>query len=352
MLNVVGNVPTALADILDKGVRRRVTLINEKYVKEIADLSGKTPIILDAMMSEIEKASGTTVDNILTSSAGAVDFMAQLHERMTKPNEITGITLGDRFPRLTDVLDGIQGKKLITVSANQSVGKTTLLANFLDEIAIGQGKPWVHFSLEMTSPEIVSKIIGIRAGVNGRKIARGNLTPEEYGAVQQASIEYHEGNLLIIDDQRTLESITNTIRKLKRTHKIAGVSIDYVQLMSVERNRNKQRYEELGDISGVLKTDIANKLDIPVIILSQLSRSALQKAVATAEDGAGSYKIAQDSDIYITLKEKTIEEIEEQGGIERGNLVLNVDKNRGGEADVLLDIYFQKDVQRMLEVRY
>ena len=121
--------------------------------------------------------------------------------------------------------------------------------------------------------------------------------------------------------------------------------------MSVERNKAKQRYEELGDISGILKTDIANKLDLPVIILSQLNRSALQKNIATAEDGAGSYKIAQDSDVYITLKEKTIEEIEEQGGIERGNLVLNLDKNRSGQADVLLDIYFQREIQRMTEVR-
>ena len=351
VMNSIGNVQMALADVVDKATRRKVVTIFDKYNKEINDLSSKTPITLDAMITEVEGASGTTVDNMLDASTGAKDFMDRLHERMQNPNAIPGIELGDRFPRLTDLLGGVQGKKLITVSANQSVGKTTVLANWLDEIAVTQKLPWVHFSLEMTAPEMVDKIIGIRAGVNNRKISRGNLTQEEYSAVQRASLEYYEGGLIILDDQRTLEGITNTIRKLKRTKKIAGVSIDYVQLMSIERNKAKQRYEELGDISGILKTDIANKLDLPVIILSQLNRSALQKNIATAEDGAGSYKIAQDSDVYITLKEKTIEEIEEQGGIERGNLVLNLDKNRSGQADVLLDIYFQKDKQQMSEVR-
>lgn len=351
VMATIGNTQMALNDVIDKGIRRRAMNIADKYQKEIADLSNRAPITLDAFITEIEQASGTNVDDVLDSTSGARGFMERLHDKMTKPNTIGGIDLGERFPRMTDILDGIQGKRLITISANQSVGKTTLLTNMLDEIAIAQRLPWLHFSLEMPKEQIVDKMIGIRAEVNNRKIKRGNLTPEEYSAVQQASLEYYDGQLFIIDNQRTLEGITNTIRRMKRTKKIAGVSIDYVQLMGIERSKNKQRYEELGDISGVLKTDIANKLDIPVIILSQLGRGALQKAVATAEDGAGSYKIAQDSDIYITLKEKTMEEIEEQGGIERGNLVLNIDKNRDGEADVLLDIYFQRDIQKMTEVR-
>ena len=70
--------------------------------------------------------------------------------------------------------------------------------------------------LEMTSDEIVNKIIGIRAGVNTQKIEMGNITNEEYKRIQQATIEYHEGNLILIDDQTTLEQISNTVRKLIR----------------------------------------------------------------------------------------------------------------------------------------
>lgn len=345
-----GEVKVLKEDIIDKAIRRRLSDISQRFNTDILDLKQKAIISIESVIEDIEKATTCTTDKMTTAEIGAKDFMDRLHDRMQNPNRIVGIGLGDNMKTLTKLINGVQNKKLITVSANQSVGKTTLLCNWLNEIGVTQKKPWVHFSLEMTSDEIVNKVIGIRAGVNTQKIEMGNITNEEYKRIQQATIEYHEGNLILIDDQTTLEQISNTVRKLIRTNKIVGVSIDYVQLMHIERSKNKQRYEELGDISGILKNDVAKKLDIPVIILSQLGRSALQKDIATAEDGAGSYKIAQDSDIYITLKEKSAEDIEEQGGIEFGNLILNLDKNRGGRADVLLDIYFQKDIQRMIEV--
>lgn len=350
LLLCFGEVKPLKEDIIDKATRRRLSDISQRFATDIMDLKQKTVISVETVIEEIEKATTHTTDKMVKAETGAKDFMARLHDRMQNPNQIVGIRLGDQMKTLTKLINGVQNKKLITVSANQSVGKTTLLCNWLNEIGVTQRKPWVHFSLEMCADEIVNKVIGIRAGVNTQKIEMGNVTDEEYRRIQQATIEYHEGGLIIIDDQTTLEEISNTIRKLIRTDKIVGASIDYVQLMHIERSKNKQRYEELGDISGILKNDVAKKLDIPVIILSQLGRSALQKDVATAEDGAGSYKIAQDSDIYITLKEKSADEIAEQGGIENGNLVLNLDKNRGGRADVLLDIYFQKDIQRMIEV--
>lgn len=336
-------------DVIDKSMRRALMEEAEKLKSNAQDLKQRTVLVVESHLENVEKITSVNNENLLTAQKGATDFMDKLHERMGKPNEITGMTLNDRFPNLTGLINGVQNKKLITISANQSVGKTTLLCNWLDEIAVTNKKPWVHFSLEMTSEEIVQKIIGIRAGVNTQQLEKGNITNEEYERVKQATIDYHEGGLILIDDQTTMEGIMNTCRKLIRTHNIAGISIDYIQLMSVERNRNKQRYEELGDISGALKNDVAKKLDKPVIILSQLGRSAIEANVAKAEHGAGSYKIAQDSDIYITLKEKSIEEIEKDG-IENGNLILNLDKNRGGRADVLMDVYFQRDIQRMMEV--
>lgn len=345
-----GEIQPLKEDILDKSIRRKLGDISGKFGNSILDLKQKSVMVVEELLESVQNAVTHNTDKMVKAQQGAKDFMERLHERMNNPNQIVGLTLGENMPTLTKLINGVQNKKLITISANQSVGKTTLLCNWLNEIGVTQQKPWVHFSLEMTNEELINKIIGIRAGVNSQKIEMGNLTNEEYKKVQQATIEYHEGKLILIDEQTTMEGITNTIRKLIRTDKIAGASIDYIQLMHVERNKNKQRYEELGDISGGLKNDVAKKLNIPVVILSQLGRSALKNEIATAEDGAGSYKIAQDSDIYITLKEKSPEDIEDQGGIEFGNLVLNLDKNRGGRADVLLDIYFQKDIQRMIEV--
>lgn len=349
MVNI-GDFQSAKDDIIDKAIRRNLTDISKKLQANIVDLKQKSLLTVEGCIDEIEGTITRNNDKATMAKDGAVDFMNRLHERMNNPNQIVGIQMGDGMKTLTRLMNGIQNKKLITVAANQSVGKTTLVCNWLNEIGVTQKLPWLHFSLEMPNEEIVNKLIGIRAGVNTQKIEMGNVTDEEYKTIQKATIDYHEGGLILIDDKVTMESISNTIRKYVRTHKIVGVSIDYVQLMMVEKNRNRQRYEELGDISGGIKNDIAKKLGLPVIILSQLAKSAISSNIAKAEDGAGSYKIAQDSDIYITLKEKTPEEIEEQGGIENGNLILNLDKNRGGRADVLLDIYFQKEIQRMVEV--
>lgn len=345
-----GDYISARNDIIDKSIRRNLSEVSKKLQTDILDLKQKSILTIENCMDEIEKTIIRNNDKAMTAKNGAIDFMNRLHDRMKNPNQIVGIQLGENMRTLTRLINGLQNKKLITVAANQSVGKTTLVCNWLNEITITQKLPWLHFSLEMPNEDLVNKIIGIRAGVNTQKIEMGNITDEEYKAIQQATMEYYEGGLILVDDKVTMESISNTIRKYIRTHNIRGVSIDYIQLMMVERNKNKQRYEELGDISGALKNEIAKKLNIPVVILSQLNKNAMQASIAKAEDGAGSYKIAQDSDVYITLKEKTPEEIEDQGGIEKGNLVLNLDKNRSGRADVLLDIYFQKDIQRMLEV--
>lgn len=346
----IGDYKTIKDDIIDKAIRRRLIRNAELLKSNAQDLKNRLVLVVEEHMNGVQSSmDSTTEEGTVDSKQGSTSFMNDLHNRMQSPDKIVGIDLGPKWTNVTNALNGIQNKKLITVSANQSVGKTTLVCNWLEEISVEQKKPWLHFSLEMPNEELIMKIIGIRAGVDSMRIQRGNLTSEEYSRVQQASIDYYNGNLILNDTVTTLEGIINETRRKVRSHNIVGVSIDYIQLMRIERSRNKQRYEELGDISGGLKTDLAKALNLPCIILSQLSKTALDHAVAKAEHGAGSYKIAQDSDVYITLKEKSEEEIE-QWGIEKGNLVLNIDKNRGGTADILLDILFQKHIQVMQEI--
>lgn len=341
-----------LADVIDKSVRRMLIKQSHDLERKAKDTKNNVTFISEEHLSNVEKISGgsNSITSVETSQKAIKSFMDTLHERMLNPNEITGIELGDNFKSLTSLLNGMQRKKLITVAANQSVGKTTLVANMLNHIAVTDKVSWVHFSLEMSKEEMVNKIIGIRSGVNTQKIEKGNVSTEEYQRIREASIEYHEGNLFIIDDCTTLESIINKTRALMRKYDVQGISIDYMQLMNMERFSGKQKYEEEGQISGALKNDVAKKFDIPVINISQMSRRALDREIQKAEDGQGAYKIAQDSDIYMILQDKSPEDIEKYG-IEHGNQMLHLDKNRGGRADVLLDIYFDKDTQRMSEAQ-
>ena len=349
LYDTMGEYHNLLEDLTDKAARRNLIRQSEKFGEQLKDLRLRTVISLEEHLDQSQKAMEKSSNELIDGEVGAHQFMDTLHNRMENPNQIVGIQLGDRWRNTTSVLNGIQNKKLITVAANQSVGKTTLLCNWLNEICINQKLPWVHFSLEMPAEEVITKIVGLRSGVNTQKIERGNLTAEEYAAVQRAALDYYNSGLIVIDHAYTMESISNSIRKMIRMKKVVGTSIDYIQLMTVERSKFRQRYEELGDISGILKNDIAKGMGIPVIILSQLSKAATEAQVAKAEHGAGSYKVAQDSDVYITLKEKSDEEID-QYGLEMGNLTMNTDKNRSGQADVLQNLLFQREIQRMTEV--
>lgn len=350
LVATIGDHYTVLDDLIDKSARRKIVKASEDLKLNAQDLKNKVPIIteghIDSLQTAIGGATGTTM---IEAQEGATGFMDDLHNRMKNAGKIIGVDLGGNWRNLTKLLNGLQRKALITIAANQSVGKTTLLCNFLDDISITQKKPWVHFSLEMPSEQVVSKIIGMRAGVDSMRMQVGDLSQEEYGRVQRAAAEYYSGALTVNDDARSLEQIIAVCRKMIKTHGIVGVSIDYIQLMTMESKRHAKKYEAEGDISGGLKNDLAKRLNLPVVILSQLSRGAKEKDTPTAEDGAGAYKISQDSDVYMILFEKKQEEID-QYGIEKGNMSLFLDKNRLGAADRMLDLLFQKDIQRLMEV--
>jgi DNA primase len=347
---VVGDHETIKEDLIDKAVRRKLDKQADELKRKVGDLKSRVILSVEEHYDKVQKITDVADANTESKpETAAKAYMDTLHHRMTTPDKIVGIDLGENWSSLTRLINGVQKKKLITIAANQSVGKTTLIANFLDEISITQRKKWAHFTLEMPNEEMTSKIINLRAGVNGMEADRGNVSNTDYGAIQRAAVEYHSGGLILIDDISTLEGIMNKTRKLIREEGIEGISIDYIQLMRMERRTAKQKYEEEGDISGALKTDFAKGMDIPVVILSQMSRRALDRDVQKAEDGQGAYKIAQDSDIYMILQEKSESEIE-QYGIEKGNMTLNLDKNRGGRGDVLLDLLFTRENQRMREV--
>ena len=353
LADISGNFRSTMQDLVDKALRRQIQKEANNLAVTAGDLATSTPLLVEAHLSNVQGIADNQSDNglILQPQAGATQFMDRVLNNMRNPGSIEGVVIKSQ-PTLTKLLRGLCGNRLITISANQSVGKTTLLANILNDISVEDGIPWLHFSVEMSSEEVADKIIGLNAGVEGSKIADGIINDEEYRRVQNSALKYYNSKLYIDDEASTLEQIVNTTRRYLRNKQIAGISIDYIQLLTMENSKARQKYEELGDISGALKRDIAKKMNLPVIVLSQLNRGAVNAEVATAEDGAGSYKIAQDSDVYMTLKDKTDEAIEEQGGLQQaGNQVLFLDKNRHGKADVFIDVLFMRETQRMEEVR-
>ena len=112
--------------------------------------------------------------------------------------------------------------------------------------------------------------------------------------------------------------------------------------------RTESRSRELGSISKDWK-QFAKEMNVAVVLISQLGRQALHEDTAEAEHGYGSYEVAQDADTYITLKDKSPEEIQ-NAGIEHGNKILNISKNRMGEKTILMDLYMAGGTYQVSEV--
>ena len=130
---------------------------------------------------------------------------------------------------------------------------------------------------------------------------------------------------------------------------VKTIYVDYAQLQYVTDRKTDTRSRELGMISKGWK-EFSQEMNTRVVLISQLGKQALHEDTAEAEHGYGSYEIAQDADNYITLKDKSKEEIE-QHGIGHGNKTMNISKNRMGEKQVLINIYADGPNYRMCECK-
>lgn len=341
------NIDFHMQDLEDKLVRRRGIQYSQELQNKLKDTSKETGFAIEEFNT---KVMNTLADRkIITRTSGEVvrSVMQTVHTRMLNPGQLIGWDLGPRWRKLTRVLLGMQSSNLIAVAANQSVGKSAFAANIIEGSCIVNRIPTLWCTFEMNPEGQMFRLLSILSGVEMERIMLGVLTEEEALRVNTAAQVIDRAPLHITRQGRHLNELQSIIRQQVLQNGTKLLVIDYFQLMKITGFRGN-RTEELGEISGSLKADITDGYDIATVILAQLTRNAVKADIAKAEDVGGAYKLAQDTDIFMTLKEKTEEEIQELG-IERGNITLYVDKNRQGRADVSVNTYFQRETQTMWE---
>ena len=205
---------------------------------------------------------------------------------------------------------------MIVIAARPSCGKTSLALNIADYVAVNLGLPVGIFSLEMPADQLTHRMICSRARVNSRDVRDGRLSSENFRALTTAAAKLAKC-YIHIDDSSGL-SLVQLRAKARRMHQIHGIKlfiVDYLQLLSGEKNRRDGRQQEVADISGGVKS-IAKELNVPVIILSQLNR-LLEKDQARRprlSDLRDSGAIEQDADLvgflYRRCKEEDVYELE------------------------------------------
>lgn len=348
LINKMGNVEFSLKDVEDKVIRRKTIEIVDRTKLSANDMTQDITLALDRTTNEMYGTVHKRMDEKIFSAKQQVSSVMKLiHERMHNPNQIIGYKFGSGFDKLSLATLGLQKKTINVVSANQGVGKTTICQNWAMRQAIDDNIPILWISLEMDKDRMTFRNLSIISGVPCTAIMTGNITLEEKSKVDDASIALENSPFHISERGHDLSEALSIARRYVNKYNVEIIYVDYVQLQHVSDRKTDQRYRELGWISKGWK-EFALDMDVCVVLISQLSKEALKVDVAEAEHGAGSYEIAQDADTYITLKEKSEQEIN-QRGIEHGNITMNLSKNRMGQDDILFDVYADRSVLRMSE---
>ena len=221
-----------------------------------------------------------------------------------KTDGVNGLTTG--FDSINKITQGFHAGDMIVVAARPSVGKTALALNFAYRAANRTNKPVAVFSLEMPAEQLVTRLIGTESSVSLSKITTGNLLGVDRAKVANAI--YKIGSLPIyIDDSPNgkLMDIVAKSRKLHANHPDLGlIIVDYLGLVSSGSSRsNDSRQEEVRKASLTLKA-LARDLKVPVIVVSQLSRSVEQRGEnkrPILSDLRDSGSIEQDADVVMLL---------------------------------------------------
>lgn len=339
LTDLITSVPTAshvehYVDILrEKLLLRRLISAGADIVARAFDQQDDVKAWVDDVERQIYEI---TAEQMPTSARPVRDLikdaMTSIEHLYDKRGAITGIATGLRdLDRMTS---GLHDSNMIVIAGRPSMGKTALAMNIAENVAIDQGLPVGVFSLEMSSEELVKRLLCSRARVNLRAVRDGFLGEKDFHPLTSAASLLMKAPLYIDDSAGlTITQARAKARRLKSQHDIRLLVIDYMQLMRApSRRADLNRQVEIADISAGIKA-LAKELRIPIIVLSQLNRQPEQreggrpKLADLRESGA----IEQDADVVgLLVRPEVYAEEEGEKAAERGKATLVIAKQRNG----------------------
>lgn len=290
----------AYADIIaEKSTRRRLIKISSEIAEmgfeedsNVAELLSRAEADLFSVSDKNIKQGLVSLEQILTDS---FDRIEELHHNK---GALRGVPTGWRD--LDNMTAGLQRSDLIILAARPAMGKTTLVTNLAYNVAAKARQSVLFFSLEMGKEQLVDRMLADAAGIDAWNIRTGNLSDDDFEKLSHAMGEMAEAPIYIDDTPGlTVLELRTKARRVAHTAPLGLIIIDYLQLMQGSSSRgNENRVQEVSEISRGLKL-VARELNVPVIALSQLSRSVEQRSpqIPQLSDLRESGSIEQDADI-------------------------------------------------------
>jgi replicative DNA helicase len=326
--------------ILQKYIQRSLIKISSDIIEEAYEDATDVFDLLDMAESKLYEV---TQGNIKRSSETAQSLVMQAKKRIEEISNkegLSGVPTG--FHKLDQVTSGWQPSDLIIIAARPGMGKTAFVLSMARNIAIDSQSPVAVFSLEMSSVQLITRLISSETGLSSEKLRTGKLEKHEW---EQLSVKVRdlEKAPLYIDDTPSLSifDLRAKARRLASQHGIKLIIIDYLQLMTAggAGKGGGNREQEISTISRNLKA-LAKELDVPVIALSQLSRAVETRGSSKRpllSDLRESGAIEQDADIVSFIYRPEYYKIEEWDDDEQsptqGQAEFIIAKHRNGSLE-------------------
>lgn len=338
------NIETHARIILQKFIQRDLIRISGEIISDAYEDATDVFDLLDEAESKLFDITNNhlrknfdSIDTVLVKTIQRIEDMRNRQE------DITGVPSG--FSSLDRVTYGWQPTDLVILAARPSVGKTAFALNLARNAALSAVKPTpiAFFSLEMSSSQLVQRILSAESEIWLEKIARGKMEEHEMQQLYRNGVKRLQDAKIFIDDTPALNifELRAKCRRLKNKHNVGLVIIDYLQLMSgTGDKRNANREQEISTISRNLK-GLAKELGIPIIALSQLSREVEKRKegdkMPQLSDLRESGAIEQDADMVMFLYRPEYYNItaNELGESNKGETHVRIAKHRNGSLETI-----------------
>ena len=348
-------VPTAAhveqyADIVaQKAMRRRLISTSQDMAGLGYDESKQlSELIEEAETRLFEVSQRHTKQNVISLEAILAESFDRLDDLHKDKQKIRGIPTG--YKDLDNTLAGFQRSDLIILAARPSMGKTALALNFAHNIAVQSHQPVLIFSLEMSKEQLVDRLLAMESGVDAWALRTGNLTDADFEKIGQAMGTLSEAQIYIDDSPGiTVSDLRTKARREAHQRELGLIIVDYLQLMSGGSRYGNEgnRVQEISEISRGLK-GVARELNVPVLALSQLSRSVESRSpqIPQLADLRESGSIEQDADVVAFIYREEWYNPE----TDRKKLAdILIKKHRNGPTGGV-ELYFDNEKQRFRSV--
>ncbi|HOB83050.1 MAG TPA: replicative DNA helicase [Bacteroidales bacterium] len=322
--------------VAQKYIQRELIRVSTEIQTRAFDDTWDVTELLDYSENELfQIAEGNIKREVSPINMVIKEAIKEIEEAGKREDALVGIPSG--FTKLDRLTSGWQKAELIIIAARPSMGKTAFALSMARNMAIDHDKKVAIFSCEMSSIQLVNRLIVAETDIAGDKIRNGRLSEEEWKQLDTRIKKLVQAPIFIDDTPAiSIFELRAKCRRLMAQHKLDIVIVDYLQLMSGPDNAGS-REQEVSNISRSLKS-IAKELNVPIIALSQLNRSVEMRGGTKRpllSDLRESGAIEQDADmvVFIHRQEKFGMLTFDDGSSTKGIAEIILAKNRNGPVD-------------------